>query len=159
MSRISSLTGFKGSERNTLSELIPRFLTCILGGPKYQETIVRNRRVRKEHCSYRKYWPDKPAGRQHCRKVAGWGEGGLEGCAGRALSPGRLITECLQMFCSKEGPCLGSGWKPNYIYSDAICSPEVLACGTNEKVIYEVLTTFISQKFLIKRQNETSEKQ
>ena len=20
------------------------------------------------------------------------------------------------MFCSKEGPCLGSGWKPNYIY-------------------------------------------
>ena len=36
---------------------------------------------------------------------------GWEGadCGGWTLSLGRLITECLQMFCSKKGPCLGSG--------------------------------------------------
>lgn len=34
MSRISSLTGFKGSERNTLSELIPRFPNLHLGWSK-----------------------------------------------------------------------------------------------------------------------------
>lgn len=43
MSRTSSLTGFKGSTRNTLAELIPRFLSCNLGGPKYQETIVKGK--------------------------------------------------------------------------------------------------------------------
>lgn len=40
---LSPLTGFENYGRNVSSKLIPRFVACGLGGPKDQETIVRNR--------------------------------------------------------------------------------------------------------------------
>lgn len=47
MNKAYFLTGFESCTRNVSPHLIPRFLACGLGVPKYKKNIVRNEKVRK----------------------------------------------------------------------------------------------------------------